>query len=239
MDRDLFGLDNTFLKELKLLIDVGKVKLPSEQQIKDTLKKVKKLSKTGWLLPNDENSKEHWDFLNNSDDVKKLDRLFNLYFSKKNIINNMLERLESNLKCTKFYDVFHQAIFLYKNNMYSGSTLLLTSIYEGIIRENIDYIDSNNVSANVNGFLNSKYQNNKLIIFQDRESIKIFTEKYFETIDFCNINESNYFNRNVILHGVEYDRIEKKDSLKLLNALDILCTLLIENKNVLRSDEDD
>lgn len=83
MDRDLFGLDNTFLKELKLLIDVGKVKLPSEQQIKDTLKKVKKLSKTGWLLPNDENSKEHWDFLNNSDDVKKLDRLFNLYFSKK------------------------------------------------------------------------------------------------------------------------------------------------------------
>ena len=57
MDRDLFGLDNTFLKELKLLIDIGKVKLPSEQQIKDTLKKVKKLSKTGWLLPNDENSK--------------------------------------------------------------------------------------------------------------------------------------------------------------------------------------
>ena len=43
----------------------------------------------------------------------------------------------------------------------------------------------------------------------------------------------------MILHGVEYDRIEKKDSLKLLNALDILCTLLIENKNVLRSDEDD
>ena len=90
MDRDLFELDNTFLKELKLLIDVGKVKLPSEQQIKDTLKKVKKLSKTGWLLPNDENSKEHWDFLNNSDDVKKLDRLFNLYLSTKNIILYML-----------------------------------------------------------------------------------------------------------------------------------------------------
>lgn len=239
MNRDLFELDDTFLKELKLLINAEKSKFPSEQQIKDTLKKVKNLSKTCWLLPNEENSKEHWEFLNNSDDIEKLDRFFNIYFSKKKIINNMLERLESNLKCTKFYDIFQQAIFLYKNNMYSGSTLLLTTIYEGIIRENVSYIDSNNVSANINSFLNAKYKNNKLIIFQDKEGIKTFTEKYFETINFCNINETNYFNRNVILHGVEYDRIVKKDNLKLLNALDVLCILLIENKKSLRSEEDE
>ena len=43
----------------------------------------------------------------------------------------------------------------------------------------------------------------------------------------------------MILHGVEYDRIVKKDNLKLLNALDVLCILLIENKKSLRSEEDE
>jgi len=239
MNSNIFDFDDTFLKRLESLIDVGKLELPSDEQIKDTLKKVKKLSKTGWLLPNEENSDEHWNFINNSDNIKKLDRLFDSYFSKKNIINNMLKRLKSNLKNTKFYNIFKQAEFLYKNDMYSGSTLLLTTIYEGVIRDNINYIDSNNVSANVNNFLNNKYQNNKLIIYQDREGIKIFTEEYFETMDFNNIDESNYFNRNVLLHGVEYDRIEKKDVLKLLNALDVLCTLLIENKKILGSEKNE
>ena len=237
MNSNILDFDDGFLKKLESL--VGKFELPSEEQIKDTLKKIKKLSKTGLLLPNDENSNEHWDFINNYDNIEKLDRLFESYFSKKNVISNIIERLESNLKSTKFYNVFKQAVFLYKNNMYSGSTLLLTTIYEGVIRDNINYLDSNNVSANINNFLNNKYQNNKLIIYQDREAIKIFTKEYFETMDFNNIDGTTYFNRNVILHGVEYDRIEKKDVLKLLNALDVLCTLLIENKNILRGENND
>ena len=56
----MIEFDDTLIQRIQSLIDMGKLQVPSGTEIKETLKKIKELAKTGWVLPNEETSEEHW-----------------------------------------------------------------------------------------------------------------------------------------------------------------------------------
>lgn len=232
----MIEFDDTFIKKLQSLIDMGKLQVPSETEIKETLKKIKELAKTGWVLPIEETSEEHWNFLNNRNDIVKLGDLFRYYFNNDDCkkFNNLTERFLENKSINKFKSLYEQALSLFKNKFYSGSLIILSVIYEGLIRDFIEYNDNTNVSSNINKFLNDMHKNKITIIFQDREAIKIFTEEFFKKPDFNNVNDSNYFNRNILLHGIDYTYVTDLDVIKLFNAIDVLVSLMADYESLLR-----
>lgn len=232
----MIEFDDTYIQKFQSLIDVGKLQVPSEPEIQETLKKIKELAKTGWMLPIEETPEEHWEFLNNRHDIVKLDDLFRHYFNDDDCkkINNLYERILENKSINKFKSLYEQALFLFKNKFYSGSLIILSVIYEGIIRNFIQYNDNTGVSSNINKCLNDMYKNKITIIFQDREAIKIFTEEFFKKTDFNNVNDSNYFNRNILLHGIDYTYVTNLDVIKLFNAIDVLVSLIADYEYLLK-----
>lgn len=228
--------DDTFIQKFQSLIDMDELQAPSETEIKETLKRIKELAKTGWVLPNEETPEEHWKFINNRNDIVKLDALFRHYFTDDDCkkINNLNERFLEDENLKKFKGLYEQALFLLKNKFYSGSLIILSVIYEGIIRNFMQYNDNTGVSSNINKFLNDMYQNKITIIFQDREAIKIFTEEFFKKPDFNNVNDSNYFNRNILLHGIDYTYVTDLDVIKLFNAIDVLVSLIADYEVLLK-----
>ena len=232
----MIEFDDAFIKKLQSLIDMDKLQVPSETEIKGTLKKIKELAKTGWVLPIEETSEEHWKFLDNRNDIVKLDDLFRYYFNNDDCkkFNNLTERFLKNKSINKFKSLYEQALFLFKNKSYSGSLIILSVIYEGLIRNFIQYNDNTNVSSNINKCLNDMYKNEITIIFQDREAIKIFTEDFFKKPDFNNVNDSNYFNRNILLHGIDYTYVTDLDVIKKLNAIDVLVSLIADYESLLK-----
>ena len=232
----MIEFDDTLIQRIQSLIDMGKLQVPSGTEIKETLKKIKELAKTGWVLPNEETSEEHWNFLNNRNDIVKLDDLFRHYFNDDDCkkINNLNERFLENKSINKFKSLYEQALSLFKNKSYSGSLIILSVIYEGIIRYFIQYNDNTAVSSNINNCLNAMYKNKITIIFQDREAIKTFTEEFFKKTDFNNVNDSNYFNRNILLHVIDYTYVTDLDVIKLFNAIDVLISLIADDKILLK-----
>ena len=232
----MIEFDDTLIQRIQSLIDMGKLQVPSGTEIKETLKKIKELAKTGWVLPNEETSEEHWNFLNNRNNIVKLDDLFRHYFNDDDCkkINNLNERFLENKSINKFKSLYEQALSLFKNKSYSGSLIILSVIYEGIIRYFIQYNDNTAVSSNINNCLNAMYKNKITIIFQDREAIKTFTEEFFKKTDFNNVNDSNYFNRNILLHGIDYTYVTDLDVIKLFNAIDVLISLIADDKILLK-----
>lgn len=228
--------NDTFIQKFQSLIDMDELQVPSETEIKETLKRIKELAKTGWVLPNEETLEEHWKFLNNRNDIVKLDDLFRHYFNDDDCkkINNLNERFLENKNLKKFKGLYEQALCLFKNKSYSGSLIILSVIYEGIIRNFMQYNDNTGVSSNINKCLNGMYQNKITIIFQDREAIKIFTEEFFKKLDFNNVNDSNYFNRNILLHGIDYTYVTDLDVIKLFNAIDVLVSLIADYESLLK-----
>lgn len=232
----MIEFDDTFIKKLQSIIDIGKLQVPIETEVKKTLKKIKELAKTGWVLPIEETSEEHWEFLNNRNDTVKLGDLFRYYFNNDDCkrFNNLTERFLKNKSINKFKSLYEQALFLFKNKSYSGSLVILSVIYEGLIRNLIQYNDNTDVSSNVSKSLNDKYINKITISFQDREAIKIFTENFFQKTDFNNVNASNYFNRNILLHGIDYTYVTDLDVIKLFNAIDVLVSLIADYDSLLK-----
>lgn len=232
----MIEFDDTFIKKLQSLIDIGKLQFPIETEVKETLKKIKELAKTGWVLPIEETSEEHWEFLNNRNDTVKLGDLFRYYFNNDDCkkFNNLTERFLKNKSINKFKSLYEQALFLFKNKSYSGSLVILSVIYEGLIRNLIQYNDNTDVSSNISKSLNDKYINKITISFQDREAIKIFTENFFKKTDFNNVNDSNYFNRNILLHGIDYTYVTDLDVIKLFNAIDVLVSLIADYDSLLK-----
>lgn len=232
----MIEFDDTFIKKLQSLIDIGKLQVPIETEVKETLKKIKELAKTGWVLPIEETSEEHWEFLNNRNDTVKLGDLFRYYFNNDDCkkFNNLTERFLKNKSINKFKSLYEQALFLFKNKSYSGSLIILSVIYEGLIRNLIQYNDNTDVSSNISKSLNDKYINKITISFQDREAIKIFTEDFFKKPDFNNVNDSNYFNRNILLHGIDYFYVTDLDVIKLFNAIDVLVSLIADYESLLK-----
>ncbi|MGM9882061.1 MAG: hypothetical protein ACI31S_04390 [Bacilli bacterium] len=226
MNNNIFDTDIEFLEKIKLLIELNKFELPSNEQIKIVLKKIEKLANAGWLLPSYETSDEHWKFLNNIDNQEKLNNLFIEYFKRDNNLQKTIDKFNTGKRRSDLKDLYNQALFLYNNHMFSGAVTILFALYEALIREQINYEDKNSVSSNINYYLSKKYTDKRTIIFQDRKGIGAFTEKIFSKVDFDKIDDSNYFNRNVILHGMDYKRITEIDVLKMLNAIDILEDLI-------------
>lgn len=225
---EIIKFDREVFEKLRTIFDEINANVPSDKEVKETLKKIEKLADTGWLLPGYETSDDHWKFLNNIDNIDKLNDLFMEYFQRDNNFQRTIDKFNEERNVTKFKDLYNQAIYLYNNHMYAGALIILTTIYEGLIREQINYIDSSNVTGNINRYLNNRYTNKKTIVFQDRQGIKRFTENFFAEVDFKVIDDCNYFNRHVILHGVEYNKISKVDVLKMLNAIDVLDGLICD-----------
>lgn len=231
MNNSIFDIDTEILKKIKLLVDIDKFELPTDEQIKKVLKKIVRLANKGWLLPSNETIDDHQKFLNNIDNQEKLNNLFIEYFKRDNNLQRIIDKFNASKIRTDLKDLYNQAIYLYNNHMFAGSVIILFALYEALIREQINYEDKNGVSANINSYLGKNYTNKKTIIFQDRKGIGVFTEKIFSNVDFNRIDDSNYFNRNVILHGIEYKRITEIDVLKMLNAIDILKDLICNYEN--------
>lgn len=177
-------------------------------------------------MPSYETSDEHWKFLNNIDNQEKLNNLFIEYFKRDNNLQKTIDKFNTGKRRSDLKDLYNQALFLYNNHMFSGAVTILFALYEALIREQINYEDKNSVSSNINYYLSKKYTDKRTIIFQDRKEIGAFTEKIFSKVDFDKIDDSNYFNRNVILHEMDYKRITEIDVLKMLNAIDILEDLI-------------
>lgn len=214
-------------------MNIDKFELPTDEQIKNTLKKITRLANMGWLLPSNENIDDHRKFLNNIDNQEKLNSLFIEYFKRENNLQKIMDKFNASKIKTDLKDLYNQAVYLYNNHMFAGAVTILFVLYEALIREQINYEDKSGVSVNINFYLGKKYTNKKTIIFQDRKGIGVFTEKIFSKVDFNRIDDSNYFNRNVILHGIDYKRITEIDVLKMLNAIDILKNLICDYENFL------
>lgn len=230
---------NEYIRKFDILLNNSKLKFPQEENFKSALNKIKQLAKKGYLLPNDETMEDHWNFLRNIDNEAKLNELFINYFECDNNFEKLIERFNNNEAMNKFYDLYNQAIHLLEKEMFSGSLIILSVLYEGTVREFVNYADGSDVSSNINSFLNKKYTNKNRLIYQDREEIKIFTKIFFKKVNFDNMLTSDYFNRNVLLHGIDYSKISKVDVLKILNAIDILIFLLSEHKNILEVKKND
>lgn len=224
----MFEYDSKIVKIFKELLADNERNRPTEAQAKATLKKIEKLANTGWLLPTNETVEDHWNFLNNTDNSEELNRLFVEYFNRDNNIQRIIDKFNEDRNQTNLKEIYNQAVYLYNNQMYAGAVIILCALYESLIREQINYVDEKSVSSNVNSYLSKRYTDKMTLIFQDRKGIGNFTEKFFSKIDYDKIDDTNYFNRNVILHGIEYKRISEIDVLKLLNAIDVLNGLICD-----------
>ena len=89
MNNNIFDLDTEILQKLKSLIELNKFKFPSDEQIKKSLKKIEKLTNTGWLLPSNETIDEHRKFLKNIDNQEELNNLFIEYFKRDNNLKKL------------------------------------------------------------------------------------------------------------------------------------------------------
>jgi len=217
------------LDKIASSLDLDNLKLGMDNQ----LKVIKEISKCGFLIPRNvdvETQNKIFNYKNN----KELEKVYLNFFNG----NNKKEL--KNLKA-RFYDYdilkeyrkpYKQAYFNYNHKNYYSSCILLTSLLEGLIRDysNIPPKD-NNLSGCLNSNLHSKYSNKYTLLFQDKTGISKFIENYYISINENNINNKNYFNRNVLMHGLEFNRFKEIDVLKLFNIIDILNSLLLIDNN--------
>ena len=173
---------------------------------------------------------------NGCTDRKRLENKLIDFFTKdrQRQLTKIKEKFNNKEELKQFKEIYSQAYYNYNNKYYYSSGIALTAIYEGLIRTytNILPNESKKNVKELNGKLDKKYKNKYSIIFQDKIGIIQFNEKFFSKIKDCNINNDNYFNRNVLMHGLNFENFKKVDALKLFNAIDILNNLMIDDYEV-------
>ena len=234
-----FNIDEHLAKALKSFqetlnkiasnFDLNNLKLGMDNQ----LKVIKEISKYGFLIPRNidvETQKKIFNYKNNKELENEYINFFNTN-NKKELIN-LKTRFYEYDRLKKYRKPYKQAYFNYNHSNYYASCILLTSLLEGLIREysNISLKD-NNLSGCLNSNLNSKYKNRYTLLFQDKTGISKFIENYYSRINENDINNKNYFNRNVLMHGLEFNRFKEIDVIKLFNIIDILNSLILINVN--------
>ena len=206
-------------------LSIDKIKNGMENQ----LKVVKKISKYGFLIPNNIDKKTQAEIFNYRDKLE-LENIYLKFFKKNN--QKELRCLKSNFynssKLNRFRKIYGQAYFNFNHKNYYTACILLTAILEGLIRKysNITKKEKN-VSTYLDRILDNKYKNKYTLLFQDKTGIREFMHNYYKSVNAADINETNYFNRNVLMHGLEFNRYKEVDAIKLFNVIDILNNLLI------------
>ena len=193
---------------------------------------VKKTSKYGFLIPLEFGANECRMWFNCKDSREVENIFLNFFVKSKKQLNKLKQRFNNSREIKEYTKVYNQAYYNYNKKKYYSSCIVLTSILEGLIRYYAK-IPSNEKTKNVRGKINKKlsekYKDKHTIIFQDKTGISKFIEKFYSSINSCDINNCNYFNRNVLMHGLNFEKFKKIDALKLFNAIDILNNLMIEN----------
>ena len=213
------------LNKIKIKIDVKCIK----ENMNNQLVVIKKMSKLGFVIPTNVDlsmQKKIFTYTNENE----LEKLFTEFF----LNNNQKELLRINgefnsySELENFKNPYNEACFNFTNEKYFSSCLILTALLEGLIRNYLNIpTKDNNISGYLNGNLNKKYKDKYTILFQDKTGISKFIENYYLSIDANKINSQNYFNRNVLMHGLEFQRFRKIDAIKLFNIIDILNNLLL------------
>ena len=126
-----------------------------------------------------------------------------------------------------FKEIYLEAYFNYINKKYISSVIILITIFEGICAYIIFQArNTKNVRGEINRYLNTKYVDKNKIIYGDREGLKEFIKILYANVDFEEIKENEYFNRNVLMHGRSFEEIGQKEVLKMFNAIDVLTNLI-------------
>ena len=230
-----FKIDEHLAKALKSLqeklnkiasnFDINKLKNGMENQIKV----IKRISKYGFLIPSNADIEIQKKIFNCKDN-SELEMIYLKFFNsnnKKELIN-LKTNFYNHDVLNNFRKIYKQAYFNFNCKNYYASCIVLTSLLEGLIRKYASVpMKNNNLSGRLNANLNSKYSDKYTVLFQDKTGISKFIENYYISISEDDINDENYFNRNALMHGLEFNRYKKIDAIKLFNVIDILNSLLL------------
>ena len=220
------------VKDIQDILNKIKSKIDAED-IKDNMSNqlviIKKMSKLGFIIPTNVDLSMQSKFFTCANE-KEWEKLFIEFF----LNNNQNELLRINREFNSYIELenykipYNEAYFNFTNEKYFSSCLILTSLLEGLIRNYLNIpTKDNNISGYLNGDLNKKYKDKYTILFQDKTGMSKFIENYYLPVDANKINGQNYFNRNVLMHGLEFQRFKEIDAIKLFNVIDILNNLLL------------
>lgn len=226
---------NNILENLKKLLDSLKL-FPTEEMKKEIYQNNKRLGKfcgkNNWTIPLTLSGEENQELISilEEENSKKLDKLFIEHLTRNEEENLKVIKMNfRNSEITKRYiKPYNQAFRAYNKQMYLSAVMILIAIFEGIV----SYYMFNNknetcVLNNVNSYLNKKYTDKNLFItYQNKETMKSFIDSLFETVNFENVDNIQPFNRHLIMHGRNLNKIGKKEVLQMFSVLDNLLMLI-------------
>lgn len=161
---------------------------------------------------------------------KDLEKLYLKFFlgNKKKELKKLKNEFYCQDEISEYKRPYSQAYFNFNHKKYYTSCILLTALLEGLIRKYAELTkEDKNISGQINKKLNNKYNNKDMLIFQDKTGLCKFLEKYYSSMKNRKINKDNYLNRNVLMHGIEFDKYREIDAIKLFNVIDIINSLLL------------
>ncbi len=219
-----------FIVANKFNVDVMVEKFKAN--MKEQLKFIKKFSRYGFLIPLEFDTEEckYWYSCTRN---KELEDILIKFFSKnkQEQLIKIKKRFDNNKELENFKKIYNQAYYNYNNKKYYSSCIVLTSLFEGLIRYYAKTFFNKQINSvsEINGELGIRYKNKYTIIFQNKNGLANFIDEFFISVNQENIKNDNYFNRNVLMHGLNFDKFRRIDVIKLFNIIDILNSLIIEN----------
>lgn len=229
LSKALMSIQET-LNKITINFDVEKLKDSMDQQL--TI--IKKISKDGYITPRCMDVDNQTKFFNCRYNKERKEIFTNFFIkNKEEALIGLKKEFYSYKELFYYRKPYAQAYFNFNHCNYYACCILLTALLEGLIRKYADISSKDkNIMGKLNQYLNKKYKNRYTLLFQDKTGIKNFIEIFYASIDEKCINNKNYFNRNVLMHGLEYNRFNKTDAIKLFNVIDILNGLLLEKDEV-------
>lgn len=213
------------LKKMQINFDEKKIIANMDEQ----LCIIKQIAKLGFIIPRNVDLDIQNKILNYSD-KNELEKLFINFFlgNKKKELIRIKKTFNNYKEMENFKKAYNQAYFNFEHKKYFSACLILTLVLEGVIRyySNIPNKDDN-IHGLLNKNLNTKYKEKYTILFQDKTGISKFICDYFSSTGGNKINSQNYFNRNILMHGLEFKRFKKIDAIKLFNVIDVLNNLFL------------
>lgn len=219
---------STFLKEIISRSEFAHY-LFSYASITDKQRKIynkigSKIGKSGWtissniplripLIINDEN----WD-------ERKIDEYFIDHFSNNNFINTIdtITHIKENLH-DEYKQAFIQLCKCFDAELYIPAILTLMSLLEGCFQ------DLNNRKETGIGnlvYIRKQKAMDKAEIdipptmFCRICAIQNFSSKFYDSVDFENIQKTTRSNRHILIHGRNLNSVTKLDCIRLLSCID-------------------
>lgn len=214
------------VEALLKLADYEKNICLDESWYKEDIELCKRCGKLGWVMPSYIEDEDYIELKKiNTDD--ELSDFFLEYYSKNNYENIL--KFKQNFfevhSIDKFHKIYLEAYDAFEQKFFIASTITLIALFEGICVEIIFKQENvKNTLGSINNYLNRKYTEKTDITYGDRESLKEFVKILYRSIDFNSY--TNEFNRNLIMHGRNFENICEKHCFQMFSAIDLLITLI-------------